>query len=325
MMYSIEELSDVLDKALLNLNLPQEPQNLYEPIQYSLSSGGKRIRPVLTLAACNMYKESIDHAIYPALAVEVFHNFTLVHDDIMDKADMRRGVETVHKKWNPNVGILAGDAMTILAYKLLVKTEKHFIAPIIDVFNDFSLGICEGQQFDMDFESAKYITQEEYTRMIELKTAVLLKGALQIGAIIGEAKESEIEQIGEFGKNLGIAFQLQDDLLDVYGDTKIFGKKQGGDIVANKKTILTVKAFNNARGKTLEALNKLYQSSTIASAHKISEVVKIFNVTNVKEETELLITSYYSKAKKSIEEVNIDPSRKEVLMALANKIMTRNS
>lgn len=324
-MYSLEELSELLEKALANLNLPEEPQNLYKPIQYILSSGGKRIRPILTLAACNMFKESVDLAIHPALAVEVFHNFTLVHDDIMDKADIRRGKETIHKKWNDNVGILSGDAMTILAYKLLVKTDKQLVVPIIDVFNDFSSGICEGQQLDMDFENAKYVTQEEYTRMIELKTAVLLKGALKIGAIIGEAKDPDITEIGKFGKNLGIAFQLQDDLLDVYGDTKIFGKKQGGDIVANKKTILTVKAFNNAKGATIDALNEFYQTKNIDDSLKVAEVTKIFNETNVKEETEFLISDYYSKAMESFEKIDVNPSRKEVLANLANKIMTRNS
>jgi len=324
-MYSIEELSEMLDRALSNLNFPEEPQNLYKPIEYILSSGGKRIRPVLTLSACNMFKESVDQAIFPALAVEVFHNFTLVHDDIMDNAEIRRGKETIHKKWNNNVGILAGDAMSILAYKLLVRTEKKFVVPIMEVFNNFSIGVCEGQQLDMDFESAKYVTQEEYTRMIELKTAVLLKGALQIGAIIGEAKDLDVSEIGRFGKNIGIAFQLQDDLLDVYGDAKVFGKNLGGDIIANKKTILTIKAFNNAKSATLDTLSRLYQTNNVDATQKIADVVGIFNETNVKEETELLISNYYGKAMESIEKINISPSRKEVLTALANRIMIRNS
>ncbi len=324
-MYSLEELSGILEKALANLNLPEDPKNLYKPIQYVLSSGGKRIRPILTLAACNMFKEKIDQAVYPALAVEVFHNFTLLHDDIMDNADLRRGKETVHKKWNNNVAILSGDAMTVLAYKLLVKTDKQFIAPIIDVFNEFSIGVCEGQQYDMDYESMKYVTQEEYTKMIELKTAVLLKGALQIGAIIGEARDSDIHEIGEFGKNIGIAFQLQDDLLDAYADSTVFGKKQGGDIVANKKTILTIKAFNNAKGSNLEDLHNFYQTTTLDAAIKVPEVIKIFDDTKVKEETELLISNYYVKALESIEKIEVSPSRKEVLSTIAQKIMTRNS
>lgn len=324
-MYSVEELSGILEKALINLEIPEDPRNLYKPIQYILSSGGKRIRPVLTLAACNMFKEKIDQAIYPALAVEVFHNFTLIHDDIMDNADMRRGKETVHKKWNSNVGILSGDAMSIIAYKLLVKTDPKYIALIIDVFNDFALGICEGQQYDMDFETMKYVTQEEYTKMIELKTSVLLKGALQIGAIIGDAKEADIVEIGNFGRNIGIAFQLQDDLLDAFGDTKVFGKKQGGDIVANKKTILTIKAFSNAKGATFDKLSSLYQSTDIDESAKISEVIKIFDATKAKEETELLISSYYKKAMESFSKIDVSPARKEVLETIAKKIVARNS
>lgn len=324
-MYSIEELSGILEKALINLYIPEEPQNLYKPIQYNLSSGGKRIRPILTLAACNMFSEKIERAIYPALAVEVFHNFTLIHDDIMDNAEMRRGKETVHKKWNKNVGILSGDAMSILAYKLLIKTENKYIIPIIEVFNDFALGICEGQQYDMEFETKKFVSQEEYIKMIELKTSVLLKGALQIGAIIGDAKESDIHEIGNFGRNIGIAFQLQDDLLDAYGDTSVFGKKQGGDIIANKKTILTIKAFSNAKGGLLERLRELYQAADIEESKKISEVIKIFDETGVKDETESMISNYYKKATESFEKIEINPGRKEVLEAITKKIMLRNS
>jgi len=324
-MYNLEELSELVEKSVSNIDIPNEPSNLYEPIRYILSAGGKRIRPVLALAACNMFKESIDNAIYPALGVEVFHNFTLVHDDIMDKADIRRGKATIHKKWDSNVAILSGDAMTILAYGLMSKTEQKFIAPILDVFNSFALGVCEGQQLDMDFENAKYVTAEEYTRMIELKTAVLLKGALQIGAIIGEAPNSDVAAIGAVGLNLGIAFQLQDDLLDIYGDTAVFGKKQGGDIVANKKTILTIKAANNAKSATLEELNRLYQGNSEDSETKISKVIKIFNETNAKEETELLITNYFTKALESIDKINVNIDRKEVLTTLAYRIMKRNS
>jgi len=324
-MYSVEELSELVEKALTTMEFPKEPNNLYDPIKYVLLSGGKRIRPILTLSSCNMFKETLNDAIYPALAIEMFHNFTLVHDDIMDNAEIRRGKETIHKKWNSSVAILSGDAMTIFAYKLLVKTDQKFILPIIDIFNSFSLGICEGQQFDMDFESVRYISLEEYTKMIELKTSVLLKGALQIGAIIGEAKSSDVSLIGDFGLNLGMAFQLQDDLLDVYGDTNIFGKKQGGDIIANKKTILAVKAFCNAKGAQLDKLKILYQQNDIDPKTKIIEVVNIFNETNVKEETELLITSYYNKAIESIEKINISSSRKDILRNIASKIMNRNS
>lgn len=323
-MYSAEELSGMFENALANLKFPEEPQNLYEPIKYILYTGGKRLRPLLTLASCNLFKESVDKAIFPALAIEVFHNFTLVHDDMMDNADIRRGKETIHRKWNFNVGILSGDAMSILAYKLLSKTDKQFVVPVLETFNEFSLGICEGQQLDMDFENVRYITQEEYTQMIKLKTAILLKGALQIGAIIGEANDSDINEIGLFGLNLGIAFQLQDDLLDVYGDTKVFGKKIGGDILANKKTILTVKAFSKAKGSSLESLSRLYQSNNIDPTTKVSEVIKIFDETNVKEEIEQLIVNYHSKAIDSFNKISMPTSRKEVLLGISNKIMSRN-
>jgi geranylgeranyl diphosphate synthase type II len=324
-MYNLEELSELVEKSVTNIDIPSQPSNLYEPIRYILSAGGKRIRPILTLSACNIFKESIDSAIYPALGVEVFHNFTLVHDDIMDNADIRRGKATIHKKWDSNVAILSGDAMTILAYKLMTKTDQKFIPQVLDIFSSFALGVCEGQQLDMDFESARYITVEEYTKMIELKTAVLLKGALQIGATIGEAKSSDITAIGEFGLNLGIAFQLQDDLLDVYGDTSVFGKKLGGDIVANKKTILTIKALSKAKGSTLDELIGLYQQNAVDPETKIASVTRIFNETNVKEETELLVTTYYTRALESLEKVSANISRKEALSSLAYKIMMRNS
>lgn len=322
-MYSLEELTDLVEKSIATLDFPDEPQNLYNPIKYLMSAGGKRIRPVLTLSSCNMFSESIDKAIYPALAIEVFHNFTLVHDDIMDNASMRRGKETIHKKWNKNTAILSGDAMTIIAYQLLAKTSNKYLQQILDVFNSFSLGICEGQQYDMDFENQKRVSQEEYTKMIELKTAVLLKGALQIGAIIGDANTKDIDNIGRFGLNIGVAFQLQDDLLDVYGDPAVFGKNEGGDIVANKKTILTIKALNKAQGKTLERLNQLYGTTDIEPTNKIEEVTNIFNELKIKDETEILIGDYFKKAVDSLDAISIDPSRKEVLSSFAKKIMVR--
>lgn len=314
----------MVEKAISTIEFPEEPQNLYNPIKYLLSTGGKRVRPILTLTSCNLFNDFIDKAIYPALAVEVFHNFTLVHDDIMDNASMRRGKETIHKKWNNNVAILSGDAMTIIAYQLLTKTDSKHLSEILNVFNTFSLGVCEGQQYDMDFEKMKMVTQEEYTKMIELKTAVLLRGALQIGAIIGDANSKSIDSIGDFGLNLGIAFQLQDDLLDVYGDPNVFGKKEGGDIVANKKTILTVIAFRKATGATLSNLNKLYSTTDIDQASKIGEVTKIFNELELKRDVEVLIEDYYKKAQTSFNKIAVDADRKVVLESLATKMMVRN-
>lgn len=322
-MYSLEELSDLLEKSITNIDFPVEPKNLYEPIKYVLSNKGKRIRPIFTLTACNLFSDSVDKAIYPALAVEVFHNFTLVHDDIMDCATVRRGKETVHRKWNTNTAILSGDVMSVIAYQLLSKTNSEYLPPVIEVFNNLAIGVCEGQQYDMDFERQKGVTQEEYTRMIELKTAILLKGALQIGAIIGGANPRDIEQIGHFGRNLGLAFQHQDDLLDIYGDPSVFGKKVGGDIISNKKTILTVLAFARAQGRNLDTLNRMYGTIDIDPQKKVSAVVDIFNEEKVKEDIEILITDYFGKAIESLEKIEVSSHRKEIIKSLANSIMTR--
>lgn len=321
-MYSIDQLNEIIDKGILNLTIPQEPKHLYDPIRYTLASGGKRIRPTMVLIACNIYSESVDKAIFPALAIELFHNFTLIHDDIMDNAPLRRNQPTVYAKWGQSIAILSGDAMNIMAYQLLAKTDKVFIDKVLTVFNSIALDVCNGQQMDMDFETSQYITQEEYLTMIELKTSVLIKGALQIGAIIGGASVSDELHLGEFGRYLGLAFQLQDDLLDVYGDTA-FGKKIGGDIVANKKTFLSQKAFSLAKGKSLDLLNGYYKVENIDSLKKITEVRQIFDELGVKEITEKTIQHYYQNAMASIEKLNVKPEKKSVLVCLADKIMQR--
>ena len=277
----------------------------------------------MVLAACNVFSESIDKAIYPALAVEVFHNFTLVHDDIMDNAPLRRNQPTVHSKWGQNVAILSGDAMNIMTYQLLAKTDKEYLSQVLNVFNTVALGVCDGQQMDMDFESAQYVTQDEYLTMIELKTSVLLMGAMQIGAIIGGASHSDIISIGEFGKNLGIAFQLQDDLLDVYGDATSFGKKIGGDIVANKKTFLTIKAFSLAKGNTLEMLSGYFKAENVDPVKKVQGVINIYNELGVREITLEKINSYYQSSLIALEKIKANADKKCVLRGLADSIMNR--
>ena len=324
-MYSIETLSEIIDKGILNLSIPDEPKQLYEPIKYTLASGGKRIRPVLVLAACNAFSESIDKAINPALAIELFHNFTLIHDDIMDNAPLRRNNPTVFAKWGSDIAILSGDALNILAYQLLSKTDKEHLTPVLNVFNTIALGVCDGQQLDMDFESTQYVTQDEYLTMIELKTSILLKGALQIGAIVGGAKQSDIIQIGEFGKNIGLAFQLQDDLLDSYGDVNAFGKKIGGDIIANKKTFLTIKAYSLAKGQSLELLNSYFKAENIDPQKKIEGVLKIYNEVGIKEIAQEKIDEYYQLAMNALDKLSVKPERKDVLTCIAKKIMNRNS
>ena len=324
-MYSIETLSEIIDKGILNLSIPDEPKQLYEPIKYTLASGGKRIRPVLVLAACNAFSESIDKAINPALAIELFHNFTLIHDDIMDNAPLRRNNPTVFAKWGSDIAILSGDALNILAYQLLSKTDKEHLTPVLNVFNTIALGVCDGQQLDMDFESTHYVTQDEYLTMIELKTSILLKGALQIGAIVGGAKQSDIIQIGEFRKNIGLAFQLQDDLLDSYGDVNAFGKKIGGDIIANKKTFLTIKAYSLAKGQSLELLNSYFKAENIDPQKKIEGVLKIYNEVGIKEIAQEKIDEYYQLAMNALDKLSVKPERKDVLTCIAKKIMNRNS
>lgn len=323
-MYSISLLTDIIDKGIHSLVIPHEPRELYSPISYTLASGGKRIRPVLVLAAYNLYSESIDRALFPALAIEVFHNFTLIHDDIMDNAALRRNQPTVYSKWGQNIAILSGDAMNIIAYQLIAKTDKLYIPPVLNIFNTIALGVCDGQQMDMNFEGLQYVTQDEYLKMIELKTAILIDGALRIGALIGDAPESDINLLGDFGTNLGIAFQLQDDLLDVYGDSNTFGKMIGGDIVANKKTYLTVKAFSMAKGQSLDLLNSYFKAEKIDPTKKISEVKKIYTDLGVKELTEDKIKEYFSKAIKSLDSVKIRTDKKETLFSIAEMIMGRS-
>lgn len=324
-MYSIEELIDIADKGILNVNIPQEPSRLYEPIRYTLASGGKRIRPVLVLAACNIFADSIDKALYPALAIELFHNFTLIHDDIMDNAPIRRNQPTVFAKWGQDVAILSGDALNILAYQQVAKTDKEYLPQVLTTFNKIALGVCDGQQYDMDFENAQFVTQDEYIKMIQLKTSVLLQGALEIGGIVGNASQADILRLGEFGKNLGLAFQLQDDLLDSYGNPNTFGKKIGGDIVENKKTFLTVKAFSLAKGKSLELLTSYFKAQGLDPLVKVTEVLKIYDEVDVKSKTEEKIKEYFDIALAALEKINVNPEKREILRCLANRIMDREN
>jgi len=324
-MYTFRELNDLVANSFINLKFSKEPISLYSPIEYILGIGGKRIRPILTLAGCNVFSDSIDKAQNPSVAVEIFHNFTLVHDDIMDNADIRRGQPTIHKRWGNNIAILSGDAMTILAYQYLSNVDNKYLPRVLDIFNSFALGICEGQQYDMDFEKRSYVTRNEYLKMIELKTAVLLRGALQIGAVIGDANDSDIERIGEFGRCLGVAFQLQDDLLDVYGNVETFGKKIGGDIVANKKTILTIETINLLNSSEKEVFINLMSDYKLENRAKIDAVIKIYDRVKVKERVTELIKNYFDRAIDSLNSISVPSERKVVLYEIAEKLMNRNS
>jgi geranylgeranyl diphosphate synthase type II len=322
-MYQINELQAIINKEIETRKIGREPFSLYDPINYSLSNGGKRVRPILTLMACNLFSEEINQAIDAALAIEIFHNFTLLHDDIMDKAEIRRGKPTIHKKWNENTAILSGDAMFIKSYDFLFETKTTKFKEVLQIFNHTALEVCEGQQYDMEFETRKDVSEKEYLRMIELKTSVLLAAALKIGAIIGGAGEKDADLLYDFGKNIGLAFQLQDDLLDVYGDTKTFGKEIGGDIVANKKTFLLIKAKQLAGKDDKELLEKFLNDQNITRNEKVSKVTSIYNKLGIKELTQEIITEYNTRAMNQLQEVSVQYERKTELIKLAESLLKR--
>ncbi len=318
---------DLINNELENLRVDvnRAPKNLYEPINYILSIGGKRLRPTLVLLAANLFADEIKDAVKPALAMEVFHNFTLLHDDIMDKADKRRGKLTVHKKWNENIAILSGDAMAIMAYELLRHSKSEYLSEILLVFNKISLEVCEGQQYDMDYENSNNISIPDYLNMIKLKTSVLLAGSLKIGAILGGAGKKNAELLYDFGLNLGLSFQLQDDYLDVFGDEKTFGKSIGGDIVANKKTYLLLKAYELANGQQKQELDFLLSEKDIERSKKIQRVKSIYSDLRVADYLKKEMDYYYQKSKVALDSVTIDISRKEELQSFATNLMKREN
>lgn len=322
-MYTLKELQELLRKEIDNNKIGREPFSLYDPINYTLESGGKRIRPALVLLACNLFSDDISQAIDSAIGLEIFHNFTLLHDDIMDKADIRRGNPTVHKKWNENTAILSGDAMLIKAYDYFFDCESPKFREILKVFNQTALEVCEGQQYDMEFEDRDQVSEKEYLRMIELKTSVLLAGALKIGALIGGASEKDANFLYEFGRNIGLAFQLQDDYLDVYGDVNVFGKQIGGDIIANKKTFMLIKARQLAKETKAEQLEQLLSDKDIDRDKKISEVTNLYNKLNIKEVVQKRILEFTEIALDQLDKVSVENSKKMELKNLAGKLINR--
>lgn len=324
-MLDFRELQKIVDSSLQGIQIENKPSELYDPIKYTLDAGGKRMRPILVLAACNLFSEEVSFAIEPALAIEVFHNFTLLHDDLMDNADMRRNRPTVHKKWNPNIAILSGDAMMIKAYQLILKAPSVNLAEIIEVFNKTALEICEGQQYDMNFEERLDVTEEEYLEMIRLKTSVLVAASLKIGALCADASKEDANKLYEFGVNLGLAFQLQDDYLDSFGDEKKFGKKIGGDIVANKKTFLLIKALELANETQAKRLNELITDPMINSLVKIKEVVDLYEKLGIKELVKDKMDAYFDKAMDAFNQIGVDATKKSVIRKLAEDLMVRES
>jgi geranylgeranyl diphosphate synthase type II len=322
-MYNQADLKNLVDKAIVNISYNREAERLIDPIKYVLSIGGKRLRPVLALLSCNLFNDMIEEAVMPAAGLEVFHNFTLVHDDIIDQAPVRRNFPTVHNKWNTNQAILSGDVMAFIANDCFLQGPPRCMLKVFREFNKAAIEVCMGQQFDIDFEKALIVSQKEYLRMIELKTAVLLAASVKIGAIIGGAEEKDTEYMYEFGRNLGLAFQIQDDLLDIYGDIKLFGKIPGGDIVSNKKTFLSVKAFELSKGSQFKRLQDLFSDKDADPEVKVRTVMEIYDKLNIKTLTENLAGEYIEKAFSMFEKVDVPRERKKELTLLASSLIGR--
>jgi len=326
-MYSLKALQSLISTEIekeIHQLYQTEPKNLYEPVGYAMSMGGKRLRPVMVLLACNLFSETVEKAFPVAMAIELFHNFTLLHDDIMDGAEMRRNNPSVYKKYNENIAILSGDAMSIMAYNYLLKCNSTDSAPLVRLFSQTALEVCEGQQFDMDFESRLDVSIPEYINMIRLKTAVLLASSLKLGALAANAPEKIACQLYEFGLNLGIAFQLQDDMLDVFADQDKFGKRIGGDIVSNKKTFLLLKALEISDASTKMIIHDWIKKKEFDANEKIQAITDVYNKLDIRKITEEYIDEFYQAALNVFEEIDLITERKAELLQLANLIMNRD-
>ena len=318
-MKSIPELHDIIENELSLLNYPNYPANLYKPIKYVLNIGGKRMRPILMLLSHQLFSSNINKSIKSALAIEVFHNFTLLHDDIMDKAPLRRGVETVHEKWDVNTAILSGDTMLVQSYELLSEVEDSNLREVLEVFNKAAREVCEGQQWDMDFENREDVTISDYLKMIEYKTSVLLAAALKIGAINGGASKEEAENMYQFGVNMGVAFQLKDDLLDAFGNPENFGKQMGGDILSKKKTYLYLKALENSNDLQKQFLLSYFSSEN--KENNVEKVKNIFSELEIPKHTLSLMSEYYNKAMIHLDAIK--SNNKAPLILFSNQLKER--
>lgn len=322
-MVQIDQLLKTLHTEFEQNSYGENPDELYDPIRYIMSLNGKRFRPLLTLLATSLFTDDWKKAIKPAMAVEVFHNFTLMHDDIMDKAPLRRGFPTVHQKWNENTAILSGDVMLIKAYGLLTQVEDSQLRIVLERFNTTAAEVCEGQQLDMNFETRWDVTEAEYIEMIRLKTSVVLGMSLELGGIIGGADEATKKLMYKAGESMGIGFQLKDDLLDVYGNPKTFGKQVGGDIIANKKTFLLIDALAKAEGNVQKELNDWIAAETFNPEEKVSAVRKIYDTLGIQESTQNRIDAYFNQGFHNLEEVNVSADRKKNLLSFAHHLVER--
>lgn len=323
MNHKITQFEKRIHEAIEQVLQQEEPHTLFDPVRYILSMGGKRVRPLLTLMAADLFGQDPEVAVDPALAVEIFHNFSLLHDDLMDHADVRRGMPTVHRKWNANSAILSGDAMMIESYRYIAKVPAPLLPEVLEIFSRMAMDICKGQQYDMDFEQRLDVTEAEYIEMIRLKTAVLLGSALKIGALLADAPPVDAALLYDYGIHIGLAFQLKDDLLDVYGDPKTFGKKIGGDILANKKTFLLIQALRNADGAQRSALEHWLSAKDYDPEEKIRFVKNLYDQLNLRVVAENLIEKYYLASLDLLSSVRVADERKKDLLYLSESLMCR--
>lgn len=324
MIKEFETYTNLINRAIEELPLDQSPKELYQPIRYILSLGGKRLRPLLTLLAYGLFKDDTSSIIKPALAVELFHNFTLMHDDIMDQAPLRRGQPTVHEKWNSNIALLSGDIMMVQAYQLLACAPNGQLKTCLDAFNKCAAEVCEGQQIDMNFEQASDVAVEGYLDMISKKTAALIGFSLELGALLANANSNSREGLRDFGLNIGIGFQLKDDLLDVYGEQTKFGKQVGGDIIANKKTYLLIKALSQATPGQKERLDRWLQTKSFDPEEKVQEITTIYDQLNIRETTETLIGQYFENGYRALELLSVPEENKRTLKLFADNLIRRD-
>ncbi len=322
-MYSADEILNKVNLFISNLPYHRRPESLYEPIKYVLSMGGKRIRPTLMLLAYNMFREDPERILMQAVALETYHNYTLLHDDLMDHADLRRGHETVHKRWNDNQAILSGDSMLVLAYERMAQCPADKLGEVLSLFTQTALEIGEGQQYDIDFETRNDVSEDEYIEMIRLKTSVLLACALKIGAVLAGASKADADNLYKFGEQIGLAFQLQDDYLDVYGDPKIFGKAVGGDIVSNKKTYMLINAFNRANSSQRAELQRLINTESFDRDKKVAAVTALYNEMSIDKMAKNKMDFFYEQSQRYLDRVSVQEECKCELRAYAERMMKR--
>lgn len=323
-MYNADEILNKVNHFIANLPYNRKPKSLYEPVKYVLSIGGKRIRPTLMLLAYNMFKDDPERILMQAVALETYHNYTLLHDDLMDHADLRRGHETVHRRWNDNQAVLSGDSMLVLAYERMAQCPADKLGEVLSLFTQTALEIGEGQQYDIDFEKRNDVSEDEYIEMIRLKTSVLLACALKIGAVLAGASQADADNLYKFGEQIGLAFQLQDDYLDVYGDPKVFGKAVGGDIASNKKTYMLINAFNRADNRQRMELQRLISAETFDRDEKVAAVTALYNEMGIDKMAKDKMDFFFEQGKRYLDAVSVPEERKCELRAYAERMMKRN-